>query len=226
MISVVSLSSTKPRAIRTEGPQQWGAQLSQLRLKGNGTPAGPRAPGFSSVFFQQFRRVNPCSCLTGTAAQQGVVTIYATALWIAHSFWWGDLKKRCFLVLTNIPLLGNPLSSTLNHFSSRNKTDRYKLHSNEVLLTFPVGQNDTGKFATRWFYQRQDFTSHRISEKGFGRTLSGGRAVKGSLAPAPCPHPALLNSLLCASWQGEVFFFCSVSSTKKINVHALQKMKT
>ncbi|CAN0038460.1 unnamed protein product, partial [Rangifer tarandus platyrhynchus] len=55
---------------------------------------------------------------------------------------------RCFLVLTDSPLLGNPLSSTLNHFSSRNKTDRYKLHSNEVLLTLPVGQNDTGRFAT------------------------------------------------------------------------------
>ena len=36
---------------------------------------------------------------------------------------------------------------------------------------------------------------------------------KGFPTPAPCPYPALLNSLLCASWQGEVFFFCSVSST-------------
>ena len=51
------------------------------------------------------------------------------------------------------PLLGNPLSSILNHFNSRNKTDRYKLYSDEVLLTFPVGQNDIGKLATRWFYQ-------------------------------------------------------------------------
>ena len=55
LISVVSRSSIKPRAIRTEGPQQGGAQLSQLRLKENGTPAGtpagPRAPGFSSACF-------------------------------------------------------------------------------------------------------------------------------------------------------------------------------
>ena len=96
-----------------------------------------------------------------------------------------DLQKRCFLVLTDPPLLGNPLSSILNHFNSRNKTDRYKLHSDEVLLTFPVGQNDIGKLATRWFYQWQDLTSHRIFEKGFGRTLSGGRAVKGSLPQPP-----------------------------------------
>ena len=43
--------------------------------------------------------------------------------------------------------------------------------------------------------------------------------------PAPCPYPALLNSLLCASWQGEVFFFCSVSSTKILMYTHCKKWK-
>ena len=191
-------------------------------------PSWARSPGLlilvQSSSSNSEERIQCCH-LTRAAAQQRVI-IYTTTLWIANFFWWGNLKKRCFLVPADMALLGNLLSSTPNHFSSWNKTDRYKFHSNEVLSTFPMGQNDTGKLAMRWFYQLQDLTSYRIFEKGFGRTLSGWRTVKGSPSPSPRPAPCSPEqpSLCLIAGGGFLFLLCFFNW--KINVHIRQKMKT